>query len=68
MNENRHEKFAQEIKVLFEKEFDGFFPEDFDKISKILEAKIWKGKSGFADFCENLSDEERREVDFMMGM
>ncbi len=68
MNENRHEKTAQEISAIFEKKFGGFSPDDFHKVSEILETKIRKGSPDFTDFYGKLSDDERRDLDFMMGL
>jgi len=68
MDENNYEKLAQEISLLFEKKFGGFSPEDFRKVSKILGSKIRKDNSDFVDFYEKFSDDERRDIEFMMGM
>jgi hypothetical protein len=68
MNENRHEKTAQEISAIFEKKFGRFSPDDFHKVSEILETKIRKDRSDFADFYGKLSDDERSNLDFMMGL
>lgn len=68
MNENRYEETVQEIRALFEKKFGGFFPDDFHRVSEILETGIWKNGADFTDFYRKLSDDERRDVDFMMGL
>jgi len=68
MNENRYEETVQEIRALFEKKFGGFFPDDFHRVSEILETEIRKCGSDFTDFYGKLSDDGRSEVDFMMGI
>jgi DNA-directed RNA polymerase delta subunit len=65
---NKYEKLAQEVKSLFEKEFGQFSIEDFLKVTKLLGANLHEIKSDFDEFYKNLSDDERRLVDFMMHL
>jgi len=65
---NKYEKLAQEVKSLFEKEFGQFSMEDFLKVTKLLGANLYEIKPDFDEFYKNLSDDERRLVDFMMDL
>ena len=53
---------------MFEKEFGRFDIKDLRNVMKELGYEIFENKVDFNKFYENLSEEERRIVDFMMGL
>lgn len=67
---NEYEELASEIRRLFESRFGGLSPGDFQKIAKLLGFDVLPLKLGptSAEYYEKLSDQERADIDFMMGL
>ena len=65
---NKYEKVAQLVKKTFEKEFGKFSIEDFLKVARLLGTNLCENKPDSKEFYQNLSNEERSLVDFMMHM
>lgn len=68
MIDKKYEKIALMIKGIFEKEFGKFSPEDFIEVVKILKINKGEAKSDFNKFYKNLTQDEKKEVDFMMNL
>ena len=68
MADNKHEKAAKLIREIFEKEFGKFSVEDFEEVAEMLGFKLLNIKPDFDKFYKNLSDDERKTVDFMMKL
>ena len=68
MTEDKQGKVAQEIRVLFEKEFGKFSLEDFDKFVKVIRAEGFGAMPDYYEAYEKASKEERDQINFMMGL
>ena len=68
MKREKYKAIARHIREMFEKEFGRFDIEDLRSVMKELGYGIFENKVDFNKFYEDLSDEERRLVDFMMGL
>ena len=67
MTGNKHEKIAQLIRDLFEKEFGRFSVEDFNEVARLLEVKVLKIKPDFDKFYKNFSNNDRELIDLMIN-
>lgn len=67
---NEYEKMAREIRLLFESKFGELSSEDFREVAKLLGFELLplKLRPTSADYYEKLSDQERSDIDFMMGL
>ena len=68
MAEDKHQKLAQEIKSLFEKEFGQFAMTDFSRVVEIIRAEFFKAMPDYYEAYEKASEEQRDQIDFMMGL
>lgn len=68
MDDYKYQKVAETIKSIFEKEFGGLLKEDFFKVAKYLKFTHSDSRTGFDNFYKNLSDDEKKQVDFMMNL
>jgi len=68
MLDKKYEKIALIIKKIFEKEFGKLSTEDFNEVVKILRINEGEAKSDFDKFYKNLTQDEKKEVDFMMNL
>jgi hypothetical protein len=68
MLNKKYENVAGMITEIFEKEFGRFSPEDFIKVVIILRVNKGKAKSDFDKFYKNLTQDEKKDVDFMMSL
>jgi len=64
----KHEKVAHRVGEIFEKEFGRFSAEDFRKVARALGVNVLDMKGDFKKYYENLSEDDRKQVDFMMNL
>jgi len=67
---NEHERVAREINILFGSRFGEFSPKGFREVAKLLGFELLplKVRPTCDERYEKLSDQERVDVDFMMGL
>jgi hypothetical protein len=63
-----HERVARMVGEIFEKEFSRFSVEDFSKVAGILGMNVLDTKSDFKKYYENLSEDNQKQIDFMMKL
>lgn len=69
MGDDKYTILAREILALFEKRLGKFSVQDFDQVAEIIRAECSLSKAQDVDTTyENLSQEEKDQVDFMMGL
>lgn len=68
MLNKKYEKVAEMIKGIFEKEFGKLSTDDFNEVVKILRINKEEAKTDFNKFYKNLTQDEKKEVDFMMNL
>ncbi|WP_027371220.1 hypothetical protein [Desulfovermiculus halophilus] len=69
MVDDTYKILAGEIQSLFEERFGKFSVEDFDKVAEIIRGKCKRSNARNADKSyENLPEEEKDQIDFMMGL
>ena len=67
---NEYERVARETKMLFESRFGEFSSKDFREVAKLLGFELLplKVRPTCDERYEKLSEQERSDVDFMMGL
>jgi hypothetical protein len=66
---DKYTRLAEEIQALFEKKFGKFSIEDFDKIAEIIRTENRRSNVRDAGKSyDNLSEKEKDQIDFMMGL
>ena len=68
MNEEQCLRCTGELKKMFEKEFGEFRLEDFEQVVATVREQFLKEQQQALQSYERLTDQERDQIEFMMGL